>query len=51
MLPGAFSDKVTSAVDFTDEVVGQCDVPVVNLHMTHKCWCECLGTVSEPSFL
>ena len=37
MLPGAFSDKVTSAVDFTDEVVGQCHVPVVNLHMTHKC--------------
>ena len=36
MLPGAFPDKVTPAIDFTDEVVVQCNVPVVNLQMTHK---------------
>ena len=28
MLPGVFPNKVTSGVDFTDEPVVQCDVPV-----------------------
>ena len=28
MLPGAFSDKVTPDIDFTDKAVVQCDVPV-----------------------
>ena len=31
MLPEAFPDKVTPDIDFTDEVVDQCDVPVVKL--------------------
>ena len=29
MLPRAFPDKATPAIDFTDETVVQCDVPVV----------------------
>ena len=28
MLPGTFPDKVTTDIDFTDEAVAQCDVPV-----------------------
>ena len=28
MLPGAFLDKVTPKIVFTDEAVVQCDVPV-----------------------
>ena len=32
MLPsGAFPDKVTPDIDFTDETVVQCDVPVVKI--------------------
>ena len=31
MLPGVFPNKVTSDVDFTDEPVVQCDVPVVKV--------------------
>ena len=31
MLPGAFPDKVTPDIDFTSEVVVQCDVPVVKI--------------------
>ena len=31
MLPGAFSDKVILDIDFTDEVVVQCGVPVVKI--------------------
>ena len=30
--PGAFPDKVTPDIDFTDEVV-QCDVPVVKIFL------------------
>ena len=29
--PGAFPDKVTPDIDFTDEAVVQCDVPVVKI--------------------
>ena len=29
MTPGAFPDKVTLDIHFTDEAVVQCDVPVV----------------------
>ena len=29
--PGAFPDKVTPDIDFTDEAVVQCDVPVVKM--------------------
>ena len=31
MLPGAFQDKVTPDIDFTDEAVNQCDVLVVKI--------------------
>ena len=31
MLPGVFPDQVTPDIDFTDEVVGQCEVPVVKV--------------------
>ena len=31
MLPGVFPDKVTLGIDFTDEVVVQCDVPVIKI--------------------
>ena len=31
MLPGAFPDKATSDVDFIDESVVQCYVPVVKI--------------------
>ena len=32
MLPsGTFPDKVTPGIDFTDEAVVQCDVPVVKI--------------------
>ena len=31
MLPGAFSENFTSDIDFTDEAVVQCDVPVVKI--------------------
>ena len=31
MLPGAFSDKATIDIDFTDEAVVQCDIPVVKI--------------------
>ena len=48
-----FSDKVTPAVDFTDDAVVQCefDVPVVKytsrdgveiLMIANKFWCECV---------
>ena len=30
-LPGAFSDKVTPDIDFTDEAVVQFDAPVVRI--------------------
>ena len=29
--PGTFPDKVTPDIDFTDEVVVQCDIPVVKI--------------------
>ena len=31
MLPGAFPDKATPDIDFTDEAVVQSDVPVLNI--------------------
>ena len=31
MLTGAFPDKVTPYIDFKDEAVVQCDVPVVKI--------------------
>ena len=31
MLPGLFLDKETPDIDFTDEAVVQCDVPVVKV--------------------
>ena len=31
MLPGGFPDKVTFDIDFTDEAVVQCDVPVIQI--------------------
>ena len=31
MLPEAFPGKVTPDIDFTDEAVIQCDVPVVKI--------------------
>ena len=32
MLPsGTFPDKVTSGIDFTDEGVAQCDIPLVKI--------------------
>ena len=31
MLPGVFSDKITPVIDFTDEAVVQCDVPVLKI--------------------
>ena len=31
MLPGAFPDKVTLYIDFKDQAVVQCDVPVVKI--------------------
>ena len=31
MLPGTFTDKITPHIDFTDEAVVQCDVPVVKI--------------------
>ena len=31
ILPGAFPDKVTPDIDFTDEAVVQCDNPVVKI--------------------
>ena len=31
MLPGAFLDKVTPDIDFTDDIVVQCDSPVVKI--------------------
>ena len=33
MLPGAFPDKVTPDIDFTDESEVQCDVPVVKIFL------------------
>ena len=33
MLPGAFADKVTPDIDFTDEAVVQCDVPVIKIFL------------------
>ena len=33
MLPGAFPDKVIPDIDITDEVVVQCDVPVVHVFL------------------
>ena len=29
--PGAFLDKVTPDIDFTDDIVVQCDSPVVKI--------------------
>ena len=31
MLPRVFSDKVIPDIDFTDEAVVQCDVPVIKI--------------------
>ena len=31
MPPGAFTDKITPDIDFTDEAVVECDVPVVKI--------------------
>ena len=31
MLPGAFTDKVTPEIDFTNGVIVQCDIPVVKI--------------------
>ena len=31
MLPGVFPDQVTPDIDFTNEVVGQCEVQVVKI--------------------
>ena len=31
MLPRAFSDRVTTDIDFKDEAVVQCDVPIVKI--------------------
>ena len=31
MLPGAFPDKVTPDIDFTDDAVVHCDAPVVQI--------------------
>ena len=31
MPPGAFTDKITPDIDFTDEAVVDCDVPVVKI--------------------
>ena len=31
MLPGAFTDKVTTETDFTDGVIVHCDIPVVKI--------------------
>ena len=48
MLPGLFPDKATPVIDFPDETVIQCDVPVikilflgdVNIQMiTNRFWC------------
>ena len=33
MLPGAFPDKVTPNIDFTDEAVVQCDVPFAKIFL------------------
>ena len=33
MLPGAFLDKVTPGIDFTDEAAVQYDVPAVKIHL------------------
>ena len=51
MLLGAFPDNVTSDIDFTDEAVVQCDVPVVKILLQvlviykrsqTEFWCEYL---------
>ena len=34
MLPGAFPDKVTPDINFTDEVVVQCDVLVIKIFLS-----------------
>ena len=31
ILPGAFPDKITPVIDYTDEAVAQCDVLVVKI--------------------
>ena len=31
MLPGAFPDKITPDIDFTDEALVQSDVPVIKI--------------------
>ena len=31
MLPGTFPDNVTPNIDFADEAIVQCDVPVVKI--------------------
>ena len=31
MIPGAFPDKLTTAIDFTDQTVIQCDVLVIKI--------------------
>ena len=31
ILPGVFPDKITPDIDFTDEGVVQCDIPVVKI--------------------
>ena len=33
MLPGAFPDQITPVIDFTDEAVVYCDVPVVTIFL------------------
>ena len=60
MLPGAFPDKDTPDIDFTDEAAVKCDVPVVKIFfvgagnlqiITNKFFCEYLCIVSGPSFV
>ena len=47
MLPGVFPDKITPEIDFTDEAVVQCDVPVI----TNTFWCEQLCNVYWHGFV
>ena len=44
MLPGVFPDKI---IDFTDEAVVQCDVPVI----PNTFWCEHLCNISGHGFV
>ena len=31
MLPGTFPEKITPDIDFTDEAIVQCDIPVIKI--------------------